>query len=81
VSNLCENVPITAAQRRRHGSHSDESEGAATVGIVRASSRGRVELGGGGGVLAAVLVFTIAKTGLMYEASVGGQKFKFTPLK
>ena len=28
-----------------------------------------------------VLVFTIAKTGLMYEASVGGQKFKFTPLK
>jgi lipid-binding SYLF domain-containing protein len=28
-----------------------------------------------------VLVFTIAKTGLMYEASVGGQKFKFTPVK
>lgn len=26
-----------------------------------------------------VLVFTIAKTGLMYEASVGGQKFSFTP--
>jgi lipid-binding SYLF domain-containing protein len=27
-----------------------------------------------------VLVFTIAKTGLMYEASVGGQKFTFHPL-
>ena len=27
-----------------------------------------------------VLVFTIAKGGLMYEASVGGQKFKFFPL-
>jgi lipid-binding SYLF domain-containing protein len=27
-----------------------------------------------------VLVFTIAKGGLMVEASVGGQKFKFTPL-
>lgn len=27
-----------------------------------------------------VLVFTIAKAGLMFEASVGGQKFKFTPL-
>ncbi len=27
-----------------------------------------------------VLVFTIAKGGLMFEASVGGQKFKFTPL-
>ena len=28
-----------------------------------------------------VAVFTIAKGGLMYEASVGGQKFKFVPLK
>ena len=27
-----------------------------------------------------VLVFTIAKSGLMFEASVGGQKFRFTPL-
>lgn len=27
-----------------------------------------------------VLVFTIAKGGLMYEASVGGQKFTFKPL-
>lgn len=25
-------------------------------------------------------VFTLAKGGLMYEASIGGQKFKFTPL-
>jgi lipid-binding SYLF domain-containing protein len=28
-----------------------------------------------------VAVFTIAKGGLMFEASVGGQKFKFTPVK
>lgn len=28
-----------------------------------------------------VMVFTMAKGGLMYEASVGGQKFKFFPLK
>jgi lipid-binding SYLF domain-containing protein len=28
-----------------------------------------------------VLVFTVQKGGLMYEASVGGQKFKYTPLK
>jgi lipid-binding SYLF domain-containing protein len=27
-----------------------------------------------------VLVFTLAKTGLMYEASVGGQKFTFKPM-
>jgi lipid-binding SYLF domain-containing protein len=26
-------------------------------------------------------VFTLAKGGLMYEASIGGQKFKFKPLK
>lgn len=26
-------------------------------------------------------VFTLAKGGLMYEASIGGQKFKFTPLR
>ena len=26
-----------------------------------------------------VAVFTVAKGGLMYEASVGGQKFKFIP--
>jgi lipid-binding SYLF domain-containing protein len=28
-----------------------------------------------------VVVFTVAKGGLMFEASVGGQKFKFTPLE
>lgn len=26
-------------------------------------------------------IFTVAKGGLMYEASIGGQKFKFEPLK
>jgi lipid-binding SYLF domain-containing protein len=28
-----------------------------------------------------VMVFTLAKKGLMYEASVGGQKFNYSPLK
>jgi hypothetical protein len=27
-----------------------------------------------------VIVFTVPKNGLMFEASVGGQKFRFTPL-
>ena len=27
-----------------------------------------------------VTVFTLAKSGLMYEASIGGQKFKFKPI-
>jgi hypothetical protein len=26
-------------------------------------------------------VFTVAKGGLMYEAALGGQKFKYTPKK
>jgi hypothetical protein len=26
-------------------------------------------------------VFTVAKGGLMYEASIGGQKFSYEPLK
>jgi lipid-binding SYLF domain-containing protein len=37
-----------------------------------ASANAKYELG--------VLVFTIAKGGLMYEASVGGQKFTFKPI-
>jgi len=28
-----------------------------------------------------VAIFTMARSGLMYEASVGGQKFKFKPIK
>ncbi len=28
-----------------------------------------------------VAIFTLAKGGLMYEASVGGQKFSYTPIK
>jgi lipid-binding SYLF domain-containing protein len=28
-----------------------------------------------------VMVFTVAKGGLMFEASVGGQRFTFTPLR
>jgi hypothetical protein len=28
-----------------------------------------------------VAIFTLAKNGLMFEASVGGQKFKFIPLE
>ncbi len=38
-----------------------------------ASANAKYELG--------VAIFTMAKGGLMYEASVGGQKFKFKPAK
>jgi len=34
----------------------------------------------GGGYYKGMAIFTVAKGGLMYEASVGGQKFSYTPL-
>jgi hypothetical protein len=33
-----------------------------------------------GGYRKGMAVFTIARGGLMYEATLGGQKFSFTPL-
>ncbi len=33
----------------------------------------------GGGYYKGMAVFTVAKGGLMYEASIGGQKFSYTP--
>jgi hypothetical protein len=33
-----------------------------------------------GGYRKGMAVFTIARGGLMYEASLGGQKFSYTPL-
>ena len=34
---------------------------------------------GGSGYYKGMAVFTVAKGGLMYEASIGGQKFSYTP--
>jgi hypothetical protein len=33
-----------------------------------------------GGYRKGMAIFTIARGGLMYEASLGGQKFNYTPL-
>ena len=33
-----------------------------------------------GGYRKGMAIFTVAKGGLMYEATLGGQKFKYTPL-
>jgi len=33
-----------------------------------------------GGYSKGMAVFTVAKGGLMFEASIGGQKFSYTPL-
>jgi len=48
------------------------AEASAVAAAEGASANAKYQLG--------VLVFTLAKGGLMFEASVGGQKFRFTPL-
>jgi lipid-binding SYLF domain-containing protein len=47
----------------------------ATAVAVTAGASANVKYNGG------VAIFTMAKGGLMFEASVGGQKFSFQPLK
>jgi hypothetical protein len=58
--------------------------GAGGTGCVFAGGRhtGKVSMGQItiGWQLGGMAVFTLAKGGLMYEASIGGQKFKFKPL-
>lgn len=49
----------------------------AQVSAVAATAGASADAGYSGGVA----IFTIAKGGLMYEASIGGQKFKFRPKK
>jgi lipid-binding SYLF domain-containing protein len=47
------------------------AQATATAAAAGASANAKYKQG--------VAVFTMAKGGLMFEASVGGQKFKFTP--
>lgn len=54
------------------GSFEMSAQVSAVAAASGASANAKYELG--------VLVFTIAKGGLMYEASVGGQKFSFKPM-
>jgi len=49
------------------------AEASAVAAAEGASANAKYRLG--------VLVFTLAKDGLMFEASVGGQKFKYDPLR
>ncbi len=42
------------------------------------AARGRTK--GTGGWYRGMAMFTLAKGGLMYEASIGGQKFNFKPI-
>jgi len=53
---------------------------ASTTGTSAGVSGGKNDAKTVGGYQKGMAVFTVAKGGLMYEASIGGQKFKYTPL-
>jgi hypothetical protein len=52
---------------------------AGTTGTSTNVSGGKKDAKTTGAYRKGVAVFTVAKGGLMYEASVGGQKFSYTP--
>jgi len=57
------------------------SAAASTAGGAQAgASGGKHDAATAGKYYKGMAVFTVAKGGLMYEASIGGQKFSYTPL-
>jgi len=55
------------------------SAGASTAGSSAGASGGKHDATTVGKYYKGMAVFTVAKGGLMYEASIGGQKFSYTP--
>jgi lipid-binding SYLF domain-containing protein len=55
------------------------SASAGTSGAEGSASGGEHDAATGGGYYKGMAVFTVAKGGLMYAATVAGQKFSFTP--
>jgi lipid-binding SYLF domain-containing protein len=55
------------------------SAGASTTGSSAGASGGKHDATTVGKYYKGMAVFTVAKGGLMYEASIGGQKFTYTP--
>jgi hypothetical protein len=53
--------------------------GAGTTGTSAGASGGQRDARAVGNYYRGMAVFTVAKGGLMYEASIGGQKFSYTP--
>lgn len=56
------------------------SASAGTAGAGAAVSGGKNDAATAGGFYKGIAVFTVAKGGLMYEASIAGQKFSYKPL-
>jgi lipid-binding SYLF domain-containing protein len=63
----------TSLDNFRKGNVEFSAQVSAVAATAGASANAKYENG--------VMVFTIAKGGLMYEASIGGQKFSYTPYK
>ena len=57
------------------------SAGAGTTGSSAGASAGKKDATTAGRYYRGMATFTVAKGGLMYEASIGGQKFKYKPVK
>jgi len=55
------------------------SAAATTAGASAGASGGKSDATTVGNYYKGMAIFTVAKGGLMYEASVGGQKFSYTP--
>ena len=55
------------------------SAGATTTGASAGASGGKHDASTKGSYYKGMAIFTVAKGGLMYEATLGGQKFKYTP--
>ena len=56
------------------------SAGATTFGLSAGASGGQDHVVTAGKYYKGMAIFTVAKGGLMFEATVGGQKFNYTPL-
>jgi lipid-binding SYLF domain-containing protein len=54
---------------------------AGTTGAGGSASGGEHDAATGGGYYKGMAVFTLTKGGLMYEASLAGQKFSYTPIR
>lgn len=64
-------VALTAAAQAETGT----TGSSASAGVSDEDSKGK-----SGAYTSGMAVFTVAKGGLMYQASIGGQKFKYTAL-
>lgn len=68
---------VTAVAITAGASAGTSTAGGGTAG----ASGGRHDAATAGGYSRGLAVFTVAKGGLMYEASLGGAKFNYTPLE